>query len=146
MITVHEVCYTGLDLLVSITRESIDCCLSVSDIYLSVIQRMAAVAVAAVVAAEAFLADFPDLDQMLTMCGFTNAVDRARLIDYERFESLEAFGDYTDMMIESMADKNEKRTPAGSRVRLGIQHVLYVKAAGVVLGAQTASQRHPGVD
>jgi hypothetical protein len=90
---------------------------------------MAAVAgAAAVVAAEAFLADFPELDQMLTMCGFTNAVDRARLIDYERFESLEAFGDYTDTMIESMADKNEKRTPAGTRVRFGIQRVLYVKA------------------
>jgi hypothetical protein len=88
----------------------------------------AAGAAAAVVAAEVFLADFPELDQMLTMCGFTNlnAVDRARLIDYERFELLEAFGDYTDTMIESM--ENEKRTPAVTRVRFGIQRVLYVKA------------------
>jgi hypothetical protein len=65
---------------------------------------------------------------MLTMCGFTTAVERARLLEYERFASLDAFGDYTDTMIESMADKNEKRTPANTRVRFGIQHVLYVKA------------------
>jgi hypothetical protein len=50
------------------------------------------------------------------------------LIEYERFALLEAFGDYTDTMIESMVDKNEKRTPANTRVRFGIQRVLYVKA------------------
>jgi hypothetical protein len=85
-------------------------------------------AAAAAIAAEALLAEFPDLDQMLTMCGFTNAMDRARLINYERFASLDAFGDYTDTMIESMADKNEKRSPAANRVLFGIQRVLYVKA------------------
>jgi hypothetical protein len=55
-------------------------------------------------------------------------LERARLLEYERFASLDAFGDYTDTMIESMADKNEKRTPANTRVRFGIQRVLYVKA------------------
>jgi hypothetical protein len=89
---------------------------------------MAAALAAGALAAEALLAEFPDLDQMLTMCGFTNAAERARLIEYERFASLDAFGDYTDTMIESMADKNEKRTPAAIRVRFGIQRVLYVKA------------------
>jgi hypothetical protein len=39
-----------------------------------------------------------------------------------------AFGDNTNTMIESMADKNGKRTPVASRVCFGIQHVLYVKA------------------
>jgi hypothetical protein len=34
---------------------------------------------------------------------------------------LDAFGDYTDTMIESMAGRNEKRTPAASRIRFGIQ-------------------------
>jgi hypothetical protein len=85
-------------------------------------------AAAAAIAAEALLAEVPDLDQMLTMCGFTDMFERARLIEYERFASLDAFGDYTDTMIESMADKNEKRTPANTRVRFGIQRVLYVKA------------------
>jgi hypothetical protein len=103
---------------------------------------MAAVAgAAAVIAAEAFLADFPELDQMLTMCDFTNAVDRARSIEYERFELLEAFGDYTDTMIKSMADKNEKRTPAATRVRFGIQRVLYVKA----LSFWVRKQRREGI-
>jgi hypothetical protein len=85
-------------------------------------------AAAAAIAAEALLAEVPELDQMLTMCGFTDMMERARLIEYERFASLDAFGDYTDTMIESMADKNEKRTPATTRVRFGIQRVLYVKA------------------
>jgi hypothetical protein len=91
---------------------------------------MAAIAagVAGALAAEALLAEFPELDQMLTMCGFTTAVERARLLEYERFASLDAFGDYTDTMIESMAGKNEKSTPANTRVCFGIQHVLYVKA------------------
>jgi hypothetical protein len=87
-----------------------------------------AVGAAAAIAAEALLAEFPDLDQMLTMCGFTNAVEHARLIEYERFASLNAFGDYTNTMIESMANKNKKRTPAATRVHFGIQRVLYVKA------------------
>jgi hypothetical protein len=50
------------------------------------------------------------------------------LVEYEHFALLNAFGDYTDTMIESMADKNEKRTPANICVRFGIQHVLYVKS------------------
>jgi hypothetical protein len=83
---------------------------------------------AAMIAAEVLLAEFPDLDQMLTMCGFTNAVERARLIEYERFTLLNAFGDYTDTMIESMADKNEKHSPVATRIHFGIQRVLYVKA------------------
>jgi hypothetical protein len=42
-------------------------------------QKMAT-AVAAI-AAEALLAEVPDLDQMLTMCGFTEMIERARLIN-----------------------------------------------------------------
>jgi hypothetical protein len=87
-----------------------------------------AAGVAGVLAGEVLLAKFLDLDQMLMMCGFTNAVEHARLIEYERFASLNAFSDYTDMMSESMANKNEKRTPAAICVHFGIQWVLYVKA------------------
>jgi hypothetical protein len=83
---------------------------------------------AAAIAAKAFLAEFLDLDQMLTMCGFTNAMERAHLMEYERFASLNAFSDYTDTMIESMADKNKKHTPMATCICFGIQHVLYVKA------------------
>jgi hypothetical protein len=74
---------------------------------------MAAIAagVAGALAAEALLAEFPELDQMWTMCGFTNALERARLIEYERFALLDAFGDYTVTMIESMADKNKEAYP-----------------------------------
>jgi hypothetical protein len=86
-----------------------------------------AAAAAAAIAAEAIIAANPDVDQMLTMCGFTEFLERARLIDHERFASLDAFGDYTDSMIESMATQNEKRATA-QRVRFGIQRILYVKA------------------
>jgi hypothetical protein len=89
---------------------------------------MAAALAAGALATEALLAKFLDLDQMLTMCGFMNAIECARLIEYEHFVSLDAFGDYTDMIIESMADKNKKRTPAALRVCFGIQRVLYLKA------------------
>jgi hypothetical protein len=37
---------------------------------------MAAAAAAAAIAAEALLAEVPDLDQMLTMCSFTNMLER----------------------------------------------------------------------
>jgi hypothetical protein len=98
-------------------------------------------AAAAVIAAEALLAEVPALDQMLTMCGFTDMMEHARLIEYEHFASLDAFGDYTDTMIKSMADKNEKRTPATTRFCFGIQRVLYVKAVSYWV----CKQRHEGI-
>jgi hypothetical protein len=73
-------------------------------------------AVAALLAAEELLAAIPEVDQMLIMCGFTDVLEHAHLVEFERFPSLDAFGDYTNSMIESMADKNEKRTPAASRI------------------------------
>jgi hypothetical protein len=85
-------------------------------------------AVAALLAAEELLAAVPEVDQMLVMCGFTDVLERARLVEYERFPSLDAFGDYTDSMIESMAGRNEKRTPAASRIRFGIQRTLNIQA------------------
>jgi hypothetical protein len=52
---------------------------------------MAAAVAAGVLAVKVYLAKFPDLDQMLMMCGFTNAlVEHARLIEYERFALLDA--------------------------------------------------------
>jgi hypothetical protein len=98
-------------------------------------------AAVAAIAAEALLAEVPDLDQMLTMCGFTEMIERAHLSEYERFALLDAFGDYTDTMIESMADKNEKRTPANTRVCFGIQRVLYVK----VVSFWVRKQRREGI-
>jgi hypothetical protein len=94
-----------------------------------IIQKMAAdvgAGTAAAIVAKALLAKFPDLDQMLMMCGFTNAMEHAHLMEYEHFASLNAFGDYTNTIIESMAYKNEKRTPAVTCICFGIQHVLYV--------------------
>jgi hypothetical protein len=85
-------------------------------------------AAAALLAAEDLLDAVPEVDQMLVMCGFTDVLERARLVEYERFPSLDAFGDYTDTMIESMAGRNEKRTPAASRVRFGIQRTLNIQA------------------
>jgi hypothetical protein len=85
-------------------------------------------AAAALLAAEELLAAVPEVDQMLVMCGFTDALERARLVEYERFPSLDAFGDYTDSMIENMASRNEKRTPAASRIRFGIQRTLNIQA------------------
>jgi hypothetical protein len=52
-------------------------------------------AAAALIAAKELLAAVPDLDQMLTMCGFMEAMECVHLLEYEHFPSLDAFGDYS---------------------------------------------------
>jgi hypothetical protein len=60
------------------------------------------------------------------------------LIEYERFASLNAFGDYTDMMIKSMADKNEKCAPANTCVFFWYPAHLVCESS-LILGLQAAS-------
>jgi hypothetical protein len=64
----------------------------------------------AVVNALAIIAEVPEVDQTLTLCGFVNPVHpRARLIELEDIDSLDAFGDFTDDAIENMAKRNQKK-------------------------------------
>jgi hypothetical protein len=101
----------------------------------------AAAAAAALLAVEELLIAVPELDQMLIMCGFTEAMECARSLEYEHFPSLDAFGDYTDLMIESMAERNEKRTPAALRVCFRIQCILNIKAVAYL----ACKQRREGI-
>jgi hypothetical protein len=79
-------------------------------------------------AAELLLEAVPEVNTVLILCGFANPVDRARLVDGEDLDVLDSFGDFTDSLIDNMADRNEKRTPAAQRVRFGVQRILRLKA------------------
>jgi hypothetical protein len=76
----------------------------------------------------------PDVDFVLMMCGVGVTVDgddpaaRARVIRLEGLNSLAAFGFYTDEEIADMAQRNERRSPAALRVRMGLGHIKRLKA------------------
>jgi hypothetical protein len=42
------------------------------------------------------LAGVPEMNQVLTLCGFTKPIEQARLINCESLTDLESVGDYTD--------------------------------------------------
>jgi hypothetical protein len=72
------------------------------------------------------LAGVPEINQVLTLCGFTNPVDRARLVQIEQFDTLDSFGDFSDDSIEHMARKYER--PGPDQMRFGITRLVKMKA------------------
>jgi hypothetical protein len=66
-----------------------------------------AVPAAAEIAALAFLAEHPEMDVMLTFCGFYKPIARQRLIQREGFDTVESFGDFSSESIDSMARRHE---------------------------------------
>ena len=54
----------------------------------------------------------PEMDQILFLCGFTDAAARARLILAEGLDTLDKFGDATDDEIADVAKHNESRATA----------------------------------
>jgi hypothetical protein len=79
-------------------------------------------------AAELLLEAVPEVNTILTLCGFANPIDQAHLIEGEDLDVLDSFGDFTDTLIDNMADRNGKRSQAAQRVRFGVQHILRLKA------------------
>jgi hypothetical protein len=63
----------------------------------------------------------PEVNTVLTLCGF------ARLVDGKDLDVLDLFGDFTDSLIDNMVDHNEKHTPAAQHVRFGVQRILCSK-------------------
>jgi hypothetical protein len=54
---------------------------------------------AAEIVALAFLAERPEMDVVLTLCGFDEPIARQRLIQREGFDTLESFGDFSSESI-----------------------------------------------
>lgn len=84
-------------------------------------------AAAAIAAAEAFLGNNPEMNHVLTICGFEDPISRMRVIQYEGLDTLDAFGDFEDVAIENMAKRNELCS-AATRVKFGIRRILKLKA------------------
>jgi hypothetical protein len=83
---------------------------------------------AADIAALAFLAEHPEMDVVLTLCGFTEPIARQRLIQREGFDTLESFGDFSSESIDSMARRHESYTPVAQRVNFGMRRIGKFKA------------------
>ena len=76
---------------------------------------------------------FPDLEHqpmryVLHMCGLRDIPSQTRLIDHEGLENIEELANYTDAELDTMADRNSKRSPAPTRVQMGLARTKKLKA------------------
>ena len=76
---------------------------------------------------------FPDMEHkemryVLHMCGLRDIPSQTRLIEFEGIENVEDLANYTDSEIDTMADRNSKRTPTAMRVQMGLQRTKTLKA------------------
>jgi hypothetical protein len=62
-----------------------------------------------------------------TICGIIEDIERARVIVFEGINSVHFIGNLTDDEIEKMAARLAKRTPANSRVTLGMGQIKRLK-------------------
>jgi hypothetical protein len=86
------------------------------------------------------LAGVPEMNQVLTLCGFANPVDRARLVEIEGLDTLDAFGDFSDDSIEHMARKYER--PGPDHMRFGITRLNKMKS----IAFWVRKQRREGIE
>ena len=83
----------------------------------------------------------PEMDQVLFLCGITDAAARACLILAEGLDTLDEFGDATNDEIANMAKRNESRSTAAARVQLGMGRIKRLKAVAFWV----CKQRREGV-
>jgi hypothetical protein len=83
---------------------------------------------AAEIAALAFLAECPEMDVMLTLCGFDEPIVHQHLIQHEGFDTLESFGGFLSKSIDHMARHHESYTPVAQRVNFGMCRIGMFKA------------------
>jgi hypothetical protein len=65
--------------------------------------------------------------QAFTVCGIVQDIDRVRIIVFEGINSITFLGNLTDDEIEKMAVRLAKRTPANTRVFLGMGQIKRLK-------------------
>jgi hypothetical protein len=80
-----------------------------------------------------FEAMFPDLDHLgiryvLHVCGLRDIPSQTRLIEFEGIENVEDLANYTDTELDTMADRNAKRSPPALRVQMGLARTKALKA------------------
>jgi hypothetical protein len=76
---------------------------------------------------------FPGLEHqpirfVFHVCGLRDIPSQTRLIEYEGLETVEELANYTDSELDSMADRNSKRSPAATRVLMGLARTKKLKA------------------
>lgn len=76
---------------------------------------------------------FPGLEHqpirfVFHVCGLRDIPSQTRLIEYEGLETVEELANYTDSELDSMADRNSKRSPAATRVLMGLSRTKKLKA------------------
>ena len=77
---------------------------------------------------------FPELEHqpmryVLHVCGLRDIPSQTRLIEYEEgLENIEELANYTDRELDTMADRNSKRTPQNTRIQLGLARTKKLKA------------------
>ena len=64
----------------------------------------------------------------LYLCGIRDIPSQTRLIEYEGTELVESLADYDYQEIDKMADRNSKRTPAATRIQMGMARTKTLKA------------------
>ena len=79
---------------------------------------------------------FPDLEHqpmryVLHVCGLRDIPSQTRLIEYEGLENIEDLAHYTDSELDTMADRNSKRSPTPTRVQMGLARTKKLKAVKV---------------
>ena len=76
---------------------------------------------------------FPELEHqpmryVLHVCGLRDIPAQTRLIEFEGLESIDELANYTDSELDTMADRNSKRSPANTRVQMGLARTKKLKA------------------
>ena len=76
---------------------------------------------------------FPALEHqpmryVLHMCGLRDIPSQTRLITFEGLEDIEDLAHYTDSELDTMADRNSKRSPVPTRVQMGLARTKKLKA------------------
>jgi hypothetical protein len=76
---------------------------------------------------------FPDLEHqpmryVLHMCGLRDIPSQTRLIEFEGLEDINELANYTESELDAMADRNSKRSPATTRVQMGLARTKKLKA------------------
>ena len=81
-----------------------------------------------------FAALFPGVENhgiryyVLHMCGLRDLPSQTRLIEFEGIKNVLDLANYTDAEIDTMADRNSKCTPVGTRVQMGLAGTKAPKA------------------
>ena len=65
---------------------------------------------------------------VLHVCGLRDIPSQTRLIEYEGLETIEELANYTDRELDTMADRNSKRSPQNTRIQLGLARTKKLKA------------------